>query len=84
MEATTAAWVIGIIVAGVFSFLGWVLRRKLVKIDDVENRLTRVETKLDVLGDISTTLHMLRTDVEIIKVRLEKERERDRDSIIKP
>ena len=80
MDATTAAWVVGAMLAGLFSFLGWVLRRKLVKIDDVESRLTKVETKLDVLGDISTTLHVLRTDVEIIKVRLEEKKE----NIIKP
>lgn len=72
MTTTTAVWAVGILVTSIVSFFGYIMRKKWDKVDDIENRLTKVETKLDVLGDISTTLHRLRTDVEIIKVQMEK------------
>lgn len=72
MTTTTAVWAVGILVTSIVSFFGYIMRKKWDKVDDIETRLTKVETKLDVLGDISTTLHKLRTDVEIIKVQMEK------------
>lgn len=71
MEVTTAVWLVSILVTGVLSFLGWLTRERFKKLDDVDTRLTRVEMRLDVLGDINATLHQLRTDVEIIKVKVE-------------
>ena len=71
MEPITAVWVVGLLVAGVFSFIGWLIRDRFKKLEDVDSRLIKVEVKLDVLGDINTTLHALRTDVELIKQRLE-------------
>ena len=73
MEPTTAIWVVGLLVAGVFSFIGWLIRDRFKKLEDVDSRLIKVETKLDVLGDINTTLHALRTDVELIKQRLQQQ-----------
>ena len=72
MEPITAVWVVGLLVAGVFSFIGWLIRDRFKKLEDVDSRLIKVEVKLDVLGDINTTLHALRTDVELIKQRLER------------
>ena len=72
MDIVTAAWVIGLLIAGVFAFIGWLIRDRFKKLEDVDTRLTKVETKLDVLGDINATLNKLRTDVEIIKAKLEK------------
>lgn len=62
--------IIGLIVAGVAGFIGWLIREKFKLISCLSNRVIVMETKLDVLGDISTTLNQLRTDVEIIKVEL--------------
>ena len=73
MEPATAIWVVGLLVAGVFSFIGWLIRDRFKKLEDVDSRLIKVETKLDVLGDINTTLHALRTDVELIKQRLQQQ-----------
>ena len=70
MEPITAVWVVGLLVAGIFSFIGWLIRDRFKKLEDVDSRLIKVEVKLDVLGDINTTLHALRTDVELIKQRL--------------
>ena len=72
MEPITAVWVVGLLIAGVFSFIGWLIRDRFKKLEDVDSRLIKVEVKLDVLGDINTTLNALRTDVELIKQRLER------------
>lgn len=73
MEPATAVWIIGLLIAGVFGFIGWLIRDRFKKLEDVDSRLIKVETKLDVLGDINTTLHALRTDVELIKQRLQQQ-----------
>ena len=72
MEPITAVWIVGFLVTGVFAFIGWLIRDRFKKLEEVDTRLTKVETKLDVLGDINATLNALRTDVEIIKAKLEK------------
>ena len=73
MEPITAVWVVGLLVLGLFSFIGWLIRDRFKKLEDVDSRLIKVEVKLDVLGDINTTLHALRTDVELIKQRLQSQ-----------
>ena len=71
MEPVTAVWLVGAVVMGLLSFIGWLIRDRFKKLEDVDSRLTKVETKLDVLGDINATLNKLRTDVEIIKIQVE-------------
>lgn len=71
MEPVTAVWLVGVIVMGLLSFIGWLIKDRFKKLEDVDSRLTKVETKLDVLGDINATLNKLRTDVEIIKIQVE-------------
>ena len=61
----------GLLLTGIFGFMGWLIKAKFTKLEEVDLRLTKVETKLDVLGDIYNTLSTLRTDVEIIKSKLE-------------
>jgi hypothetical protein len=73
MEPMTAIWLVGIVLVGVLGFVGWLIKDRFKKLEDVDNRLTKVETKLDVLGDINATLHALRTDVELIKQRLQRD-----------
>ena len=71
MEPVTAVWLVGALVMGLLSFIGWLIKDRFKKLEDVDSRLTKVETKLDVLGDINATLNKLRTDVEIIKIQVE-------------
>jgi len=71
MDAVTATWVVGILISGVLAFIGWLIRGKFTQVDEMDDRLIQVETKMNVLGDINQTLHQLRTDIEIIKVRME-------------
>lgn len=71
MTATASIWLVGVILVGLLSFIGWLVRDRFKKLEEVDTRLTKVETKLDVLGDINATLNKLKTDVEIIKIQVE-------------
>lgn len=71
MEPASAIWVVGIVVVGLLGFIGWLIKDRFKKLEEVDSRLTKVETKLDVLGDINATLNKLKTDVEIIKIQVE-------------
>lgn len=71
MDPLTVAGIIGILLIGVFGFIGWLIRDRFKKLEEVDTRLVKVETKLDVLGDINNTLNTLRTDIELIKQKLE-------------
>ena len=71
MDAVTATWLVGLLITGVLGFIGWIIRGKFTQVDQIDTRLVTVETKMNVLGDINQTLHLLRTDIEIIKVRME-------------
>lgn len=51
----------------VVGFIAWLLQLKLKQIDNINDRITTVETKLDVMGDINTSLAELKTDVAVIK-----------------
>ena len=52
---------------GVVGFLGWLLREKFTQLESTERRVTVLETKLNVLGDINDILGTLKTDVAVIK-----------------
>lgn len=65
-----------LVVGGAISaFLLWLGKRKFNEIDELDTRVTKIETKLDVLGDISESLQHVRTDVEVIKSKVEHIRE---------
>lgn len=63
--------IVQLIVVAVIGFVGWLIRERFVALDNLETRVTTVETKLDVMGDINSTLNELKTDVAVIKQRLE-------------
>ncbi len=71
MEPASAVWIVGVVLVGLLGFIGWLIKDRFKKLEDVDSRLTKVETKLDVLGDINATLNKLKTDVEIIKIQVE-------------
>ena len=71
MEPASAVWIVGVVLVGLLGFIGWLIKDRFKKLEEVDSRLTKVETKLDVLGDINATLNKLRTDVEIIKIQVE-------------
>lgn len=63
--------IVNLIIVSVLAFVGWLIRERFVALDSLETRVTTLETKLDVMGDINSTLHELKTDVAVIKQRLE-------------
>lgn len=71
MEPASAIYIVGVVLVGLLGFIGWLIKDRFKKLEDVDSRLTKVETKLDVLGDINATLNKLKTDVEIIKIQVE-------------
>ena len=62
---------ITIVIMSVVGFIAWLIQLKLKQIDSINDRVTTIETKLDVMGDINTSLAELKTDVAVIKHRLE-------------
>ena len=62
---------ITIVIMAVVGFIAWLVQLKLKQIDNINDRVTTIETKLDVMGDINTSLAELKTDVAVIKHRLE-------------
>lgn len=58
------------IIGGIVSYLFWQLKRYIVKVDDLENRVITIETVIGLLGDIKEDLHSVKTDVEVIKSKL--------------
>lgn len=63
--------IITIVIMAVVGFIAWLIQLKLKQIDSINDRVTTIETKLDVMGDINTSLAELKTDVAVIKHRLE-------------
>ena len=62
---------ITIVIMAVVGFIAWLIQLKIKQIDNINDRVTTIETKLDVMGDINTSLAELKTDVAVIKHRLE-------------
>lgn len=58
---------IGFAILGGLGFLGWLIREKFTQLESTESRVTVLETKLNVLGDINDVLGTLKTDVAVIK-----------------
>lgn len=50
MGVETVIWIMGFIVLGILGFIGWLVRDRFKKLEEVDTRLVKVETKLDVLG----------------------------------
>lgn len=59
--------ILGFTILGGLGFLGWLIREKFTQLEATESRVTVLETKLNVLGDINDVLGSLKTDVAVIK-----------------
>ena len=58
---------LGFAILGALGFLGWLIREKFTQLETTDRRVTVLETKLNVLGDINDVLGSLKTDVAVIK-----------------
>ena len=52
-------------------FLGWLMQTKFRQIETINDRVTTIETKLQVMGDINKSLSEIKTDVAVIMNKLE-------------
>lgn len=52
-------------------FLGWLVQTKFKQIETINDRVTTIETKLQVMGDIRQSLGEIKTDVAVIMNKLE-------------
>ena len=52
-------------------FLGWLVQTKFKQIETINDRVTTIETKLQVMGDIREALGEIKTDVAVIMNKLE-------------
>ena len=52
-------------------FLGWLMQTKFKQIETLNDRVTTIETKLQVMGDIKESLGEIKTDVAVIMNKLE-------------
>lgn len=75
MDLSTASTV-GVIFMTIFTsivgFLVWTVKKYINKVDDLDIRVTKIETVLNMLGDIRKDLSSVKTDVEVIKTKVEK------------
>ena len=58
-------------VLGALGFIGWLIRSRFSMLDSLDKRVNTLEVKFDVLGDIVNTLHEVKTDIAVIKTKLE-------------
>lgn len=57
-------------IGAVMGYLMWIIKRYQTKVDDLDTRVTKIETVMQLLGDIKSDLSSVRTDIEVIKVKL--------------
>lgn len=65
------------IVGVIMGYLLWLIKRYQIKVDELDNRVTKVETIMDLLGDIRSDLSAMKTDIEVIKTKLNYRRSTD-------
>ena len=51
-------------------FLGWLMQTEFKQIETLNDRVTTIETKLQVMGDIRESLGEIKTDVAVIMHKL--------------
>lgn len=60
-----------LVLTGVLGFLGWLIKNRFDVLDELSIKVNSLEVRMDILGDINKNLADLKTDVEIIKSRME-------------
>ncbi len=55
---------------GIMGLQWWQIKRYITKVDNLENRVTKIETMMELLGDIKADVGGIKTDVEVIKSRM--------------
>lgn len=61
-----------LILTGAWGYLMWTVKRNTMKVDKLESRVVKVETVLEIMGDIRNDIQSVKTDVEVIKAKVNK------------
>lgn len=67
----TVMQILMLVIGGINTLLFWFVKKYINKVDDIENRVIQLETVINLLGDIKDDLHKVRTDVEVIKSKID-------------
>lgn len=60
-----------LVIGGFMGLLWWQVKRYITKVDDIENRVIKLETVMCMLGDIRTEIGDIKSDVAVIKSKIE-------------
>ena len=63
--------IIMLAIVTIAGFIGWLMQTKFKQIETINDRVTTIETKLQVMGDIRESLGEIKTDVAVIMHKLE-------------
>lgn len=63
--------IIMLAIVTIAGFFGWLMQTKFKQIETLNDRVTTIETKLQVMGDIRESLGEIKTDVAVIMHKLE-------------
>ena len=67
---TTTELILAVITFG-GGYALWLMKRYINKVDTLEGRVTKVETIIDLLGNIKEEIGNIKTDVAVIKSKVE-------------
>lgn len=67
--------IIMLAIVTIAGFMGWLMQTKFRQIETINDRVTTIETKLQVMGDIRQSLGEIKTDVAVIMHKLENKKE---------
>lgn len=55
------------ILGGLVGYIFWLIKKYQSKVDELDNRVTRIETIITLLGDIKEEISNIKCDVAVIK-----------------
>jgi len=66
----TISQIVMMLMGGLMSLQWWNIKKYITKVDQLDSRVTKIETVLGMLGDINTKIGAIETDVAVIKSKL--------------
>ena len=66
MEITTTHLIMAVL-GGCMSYILYLIKKYQTKVDELESRVTRIETIISLLGDIKDEISNIKVDVAVIK-----------------
>lgn len=61
------------LLGAVVTYLLWVIKKYQAKVDELDNRVTRIETIISLLGDIKQEISGIKCDIAVIKNKISRD-----------